>query len=94
MQYSVTFSALKIENFNGKYFIFILFLPKTDCGYMLEPPGRGSSNEYPQFMFWIKNEKKIGIPLHTPVLLYKSGVYITRKCYPGVHWMQSWSKLK
>ena len=23
-----------------------------DCGYSLEPPQRGSSNEYPQSMFW------------------------------------------
>ena len=34
---------------------------------------RGGSNEYPQSMFWIKN-KKIGIPVHTPILLNKSGV--------------------
>ena len=26
--------------------------------------------------------RKIGKPLHTPVLLYKSVVYITRKCHP------------
>ena len=23
-----------------------------DCGYLLEPPRRGGSNEYPQSMFW------------------------------------------
>ena len=23
-----------------------------DCGYSLEPPHRGGSNEYPQSMFW------------------------------------------
>ena len=28
------------------------------CGYTLEPPCRGSSNEYPQSMFWSKNKKK------------------------------------
>ena len=31
--------------------------------------------------------RKIGIPLHSPVLLYKSGVhwvYITRTCFPDV----------
>ena len=39
---------------------------------MLEPPRRGGSNLCPQCMFWGKN-KKIGIPLHTPVLLYKYG---------------------
>ena len=26
--------------------------------------------------------RKMGVPLHTPVLLYKSGVYITRTCFP------------
>ena len=34
--------------------------------------------------------RKIGIPLHTPVLLYKSevqGVYITQTCFPdGKNW--------
>ena len=34
----------------------------------------GGSDEYPQSLFWSKNKKKIGIPLHTLVLLYKSGV--------------------
>ena len=45
---------------------------------MLEPPRQGGSNEYQQSMFWSKKKKnkkrKIGIPLHTPVLQYKSGV--------------------
>ena len=35
---------------------------------MLELPR--CSNEYPQSMFWSKN-KKIGLPLQTPVFLYK-----------------------
>ena len=67
--------------------IFFLFLfQNIDCGYTLEPPRRGGSNEYPQSMFWSKNKKK-GIPLHTPVLLYKSGfngIYITRTCFPDI----------
>ena len=29
-----------------------------DCGYMLEPPRREGSNEYPQSMFWIKNNNQ------------------------------------
>ena len=37
-------------------------LKNIDCGYTL-----GSAYEYPQSMFWSKNKKKIGIPLHTPV---------------------------
>ena len=32
--------------------LFLLFLLKNiDCGYSLEPPRRGGSNEYPQSMF-------------------------------------------
>ena len=39
-----------IENFTSKKF-FILLL-NIDCGYLLELPRWGSSNEYPQSMFW------------------------------------------
>ena len=36
-----------------EYTIIFLFLLKyIDCGYSLEPPRRGGSNEYPQSMFW------------------------------------------
>ena len=52
----------------------MIFLLKTNSGFLLEPPQSGGSNEYPQSMFWTKN-KKTSIPLYTPVLLYKSGVY-------------------
>ena len=52
------FSSLKIENFQLKVFdIFLIFAPNIDCGYTLEPPRRGGSNEYPQSMFWSKNKK-------------------------------------
>ena len=71
MQYTEIFLEEKIENFLGKK---IFLLKPVLFGYMLEPPRRGGSNEYPQCMCWIKNKKKIGIPLHTIVLLYKSGV--------------------
>ena len=40
---------------------FLIFALIIDYGYTLEPPWRG----YPE---------SIGIPLHTPALLYKSGV--------------------
>ena len=55
------------------FFIFLIFAQNRDCGYTLEPPHRGGSIEYPQSMFEAKISK-IGIPLNTPVLLYKSGV--------------------
>ena len=38
-----------------KKMIFFIFPLKTwDCGYSLEPPRRGGSNEYPQSMFFSK----------------------------------------
>ena len=37
--------------FNGVYIIFLFSAQNIDCGYLLEPPRRGGSNEYPQSMF-------------------------------------------
>ena len=34
------------------------------CGYTLEPPRRGGSNEYPQSMFWSKNKKNRETPAY------------------------------
>ena len=57
MIYSNFFRS-KIDNFQRKNFdIFLIFAQNTDCGYTLEPPRRGGSNEYPQSMFWSKNKK-------------------------------------
>ena len=33
------------------FFIFLISAQNIDCGYSLEPPRRGGSNEYPQSMF-------------------------------------------
>ena len=35
-----------------------------DCGYSLEPPRRGGSNEYPQFMFFSKIRKIMYTPVN------------------------------
>ena len=52
VKYSI-FNALKIENVQSKHFdILNIFVQNIDCGYMLEPPHRGGSNEYTQSMFW------------------------------------------
>ena len=37
--------------FTGVYIIFLISAKNIDCGYSLEPPRRGGSNEYPQSMF-------------------------------------------
>ena len=38
--------------FTGVYIIFLISAQNIDCGYSIEPPRRGGSNEYPQSMFW------------------------------------------
>ena len=40
--------------FTGVYIIFLFLLKIIDCGYSLELPQWGSSNKYPQPMFWAK----------------------------------------
>ena len=54
--------------------IFFISAQNKDCGYSLEPPRRGGSNEYPQSMFLSRNKKNKVCPCKTPVLLYKNGV--------------------
>ena len=47
--------AIKIKSKNHKYIsIFSYFSMKTCCGYSLEVPWGGTSNEYPQPMFFIE----------------------------------------
>ena len=53
----------KNENFQMKNSdIFHIPAQNIDCGYSLEPPRRGGSNEYSQSMFLSRNRKKC-IPL-------------------------------
>ena len=48
----------KNENFQIKsYDIFHISAQNIDCGYSLEPPHRGGSNEYPQSIFWAEIRK-------------------------------------
>ena len=50
-------NILKILSPKNEYFqiknsdIFLISAQNIDCGYSLEPPRRGGSNEYPQSMF-------------------------------------------
>ena len=60
VQYSAIFHGCKNDNFQMKFFdSFLIFAQNIDCGYTLEPPQRGGSNEYPQSMFWSKNKKNM-----------------------------------
>ena len=54
----------KNENFQMKNSdIFHISAQNIDCGYSLEPPRWGGSNEYPQSMFWTE----IRNIMYTPV---------------------------
>ena len=86
MQYTEIFKVLKNEKFQKKIFdIFLIFAQNIDCGYTLEPPRRGSSNEYPQSMFCIKNKKNRYtvpcIPQFCYIKVGFKGVYIIRTCF-------------
>ena len=79
--------TIKKDNFQIKYSdIFHIPAQNIDCGYLLEPPRRGGSNECPQSMFFcffcfffvlfffFCKIRKILSTLVNPVLPYKSGV--------------------
>ena len=40
--------------FIGVYIYFLILFKNIDCGYSLEPPRRGGSNEYPQSTFSVE----------------------------------------
>ena len=73
MIYSKFFRS-KIDNFQRKIFdVFLIFAQNIDCGYTLEPPRRGGSNEYPQSMFWSNNKKNRYTPANPSLTIYKWG---------------------
>ena len=54
----------KMEIFRKKKSdIFHISARNIDCGYSLEPPHRGGSNEYPQSMFLSSNKKNNVYPI-------------------------------
>ena len=58
IQMYAKFHLKKTEKFQIKTSgIFHISAPNIDCGYPLEPPRRGGSNEYPQSMFLSRNKK-------------------------------------
>ena len=69
------FNHKKTESFPIK--ILISLLKNIDCGYPLEPPRRGGSNEYPQSMFLSRNKKNNVYP-------YKAQFYYVKVEFKGV----------
>ena len=57
-KYIENFTSKKTENFQIKSSdIFHIFAQNIDCGYSLEPPRWGGSNEYPQSMVLSRNKE-------------------------------------
>ena len=53
--------------------IFHIAAQNIDCGYSLEPPRRGGSNEYPQSIFLSKNKKNNAYPCKPQFYYIKLG---------------------
>ena len=67
-------SPPKNESFGIKILIFFIFsLKNIDCVYSLEPPRRGSSNEYNNLNVWAEISKIMYTPVN-PSFTIQSGV--------------------
>ena len=53
--------------------IFPTSVQNIDCGYSLEPPRQGCSNEYPHSMFLIRNKKNNVYPCKPQFYYIKVG---------------------
>ena len=68
--------------------IFHVSAQNLDCGYSLELPHRGSSNEYPQSMFLSRNNKNNVYPWKPQFYYIKvgfKGVKIIQVCFHDEH---------
>ena len=73
-KYIENFTSKKTENFQIKISdIFHISAQNIDCGYSLEPPQRGGSNEYPQSVFLNRNKKNNVYPCKPQVYNIKVG---------------------
>ena len=62
----------KFSDQNSDFF-FHISAQNIDCGYSLEPPRRGGSNEYPQSMFLSRNKKNNVYPCKPQFYYIKVG---------------------
>ena len=81
---------------------FHISAQNIDCGYSLEPPWRGNSNEYPQSMFLSRNKKNSVHPCKPQFYYTKVGFKgVGSKLYRRVFvmyitdwWRNKWGKYK
>ena len=74
------FNIVKL-GFTGVYIIFLISVQNIDCGYSLEPPRWGGSNEYPQFIFWAEIWKISGFFMwkFSIFMVVKFSIYLNRR---------------
>ena len=71
----IEISSPKTENFQIKNFdIFRISAQNIDCGYSLEPPWQGGSNDYQQSMFLSRNKKNNVYPCKPQFFYIKRGL--------------------
>ena len=73
--------------FTGVYISFLISSQNMDGEYSLQPPRRGGSNEYPQYMFWAENMENIIFFLSEifHFLVVKFLVYLNRHVFVMKH---------
>ena len=91
-KYTENFTTKKWKFLHKNSNIFFQISAKNiDCGYSLEPPRQGGSNEYPQYMFLSRNKKIIVYPCKPQFCYIKvglKGVNIIWACFRDVHVLQ------
>ena len=72
-KYTEHFITKKMKIFRQNSYILHISVQNIDCGYSLEPPRRGGSNEYPQSMFLSRNKKNNVYPCKPQFYYIKVG---------------------
>ena len=63
-----------IFHISAQKLIFHISAQNIDCGYSLEPPRRGGSNEYPQSVFWSRIKENNVYPFKPQLYSIKWGL--------------------
>ena len=75
--------------FIGVYIIFLISVQNIDCGYSLEPPRRGGSNECHNLCFEQKYEKYHKFCLEIfPFLVVQFSIYLNRRVFVMQNFME------
>ena len=72
-KYTENFTTKKRKVSDKNSDIFHICAQNIDCGYSLEPPRQGSSNEFPQSMFLNRNTKNNEYPCKPQFYYIKVG---------------------